>query len=358
MSGFDRLSDFDYQLPDELIAQRPIARRSESRLLEVGHERLVDHRFSELPGLLAPGDLLVVNDTRVIKARLLGRRETGGRVECLIDRVTGDHEALVLLRASHLPAAGGKLHFELGDAGSTTATVLAREDGSGQRSLPRFQLRFERPVLALLEQIGRLPLPPYIQHDPDADDAERYQTVYAAAPGAVAAPTAGLHFDSAVFEALRARGIRLARITLHVGAGTFLPVRAEQLDEHQMHAERFQISAETARAIEDTRAAGQRVVAVGTTTLRALEASGGQAGPGETDLFIRPGYPFRVVDRLLTNLHLPRSTLLILVSAFAGVDPIRRAYAHAIAKHYRFFSYGDAMLLDRVPSATTSPTIC
>ena len=346
-SGFDLLSDFDYTLPEDLIAQRPIATRSESRLLEVGPSRLVDHPFRSLPSLLAPGDLVVVNDTRVIKARLLGRRETGGRVECLIDRITGTDEALVLLRASHLPAAGGRLVFGLDAAAPIGATVMAREEGVDRRSLPRFRLRFDAPVLELLDEAGRLPLPPYIRHDPDADDAERYQTVYAARPGAVAAPTAGLHFDPPVFDALANRGIGLARITLHVGAGTFLPVRTERLDEHRMHAERFQIGEDAARAIVDTRAGGGRIVAVGTTTLRALEASGGRAGSGETDLFIRPGFQFRVVDRLLTNLHLPRSTLLILVSAFAGITRIREAYAHAIAGRYRFFSYGDAMLLDR-----------
>ena len=356
-TGTDRLSDFDYQLPEELIAQRPIATRSQSRLLEVGAGGLVDHPFPALATLLSPGDLVVLNDTRVIKARLLGRRDTGGRVEVLIDRVTDTHEALVLMRASHLPRAGGRLDFALSptsapstgadQAASVGATVIAREDEVTARNLPRFRLRFERPVLDVLEAAGRLPLPPYIRHDPDAGDAERYQTVYAAEPGAVAAPTAGLHFDDGIFAALAARGIQTARITLHVGAGTFLPVRTEDLGEHRMHAERYRITGDTAAAIAATRARGGRIVAVGTTTLRALEASGGAAGEGETDLFIRPGHRFRVVDRLLTNLHLPRSTLLILVSAFAGVQRIRDAYAHAIAQRYRFFSYGDAMLLKR-----------
>lgn len=374
--GTDRLSDFDYPLPDELIAQRPIATRSQSRLLEVGACDLVDHPFPALATLLSPGDLVVLNDTRVIKARLLGRRDTGGRIEVLIDRITDTHEALVLMRASHLPRAGGRLHFALGptsapalapsststpadggvQASSVAATVLAREDDVTARNLPRFRLHFERPVLEVLEAAGRLPLPPYIRHDPDASDAERYQTVYAAEPGAVAAPTAGLHFDAAIFAALADRGIQTARITLHVGAGTFLPVRTEDLGEHRMHAERYRINDDTAAAIAATRTRGGRIVAVGTTTLRALEASGGAAGEGETDLFIRPGYRFRVVDRLLTNLHLPRSTLLILVSAFAGVQRIRDAYAHAIEQRYRFFSYGDAMLLDRADATGASVT--
>lgn len=364
-----RLSDFDYVLPEELVAQRPLAMRSQSRLLEVGAGTLVDHAFTSLASLLSPGDLVVVNDTRVLKARLLGRRDTGGRVEVLIDRVTGENEALVLMRASHLPRAGAQVTFpppgqpdsEAAAPAGVSATVIAREEDANARNLPRFRLRFDRPILDLLEAAGRLPLPPYIRHDPDASDAERYQTVYAAEPGAVAAPTAGLHFDDAVFAALAARGIALARITLHVGAGTFLPVRTDDLDEHRMHAERFRIGIDTAEAIRDTRARGGHVIAVGTTTLRALEASGGAAGEGETSLFIRPGYRFRVVDRLLTNLHLPRSTLLILVSAFAGVQRIRDAYDHAIAQRYRFFSYGDAMLLDRAgppapPAATDDPT--
>lgn len=358
ISGLDRLSDFDYPLPEDLIAQRPIATRSQSRLLDVGASGLVDHAFPALAGLLSPGDLVVLNDTRVIKARLLGRRDTGGRIEALVDRILGEDEALVLMRASHLPRAGARLAFPLDtDAGagagaSVGATVIAREEDPHARNLPRFRLRFDQPVLALLDAAGRLPLPPYIRHDPDADDAQRYQTVYAAEPGAVAAPTAGLHFDASVFDALARRGIDIARITLHVGAGTFLPVRTEDLGDHRMHAERFRIGADTADAIRQTRARGGRIVAVGTTTLRALEASGGEAGEGETDLFIRPGYRFRVVDRLLTNLHLPRSTLLILVSAFAGVDRIRAAYAHAVAARYRFFSYGDAMLLERAGPAT------
>lgn len=364
-----RLSDYDYVLPEELVAQRPLATRSQSRLLEVGAGALVDHAFTSLASLLSPGDLVVVNDTRVLKARLLGRRDTGGRVEVLIDRVTGENEALVLMRASHLPRAGARVTFpppgqpdsEAAAPAGVSATVIAREEDANGRNLPRFRLRFDRPILDLLEAAGRLPLPPYIRHDPDASDAERYQTVYAAEPGAVAAPTAGLHFDDAVFAALAARGIGLARITLHVGAGTFLPVRTDDLDEHRMHAERYRIGTDTAEAIRDTRALGGHVIAVGTTTLRALEASGGAAGEGETSLFIRPGYHFRVVDRLLTNLHLPRSTLLILVSAFAGVQRIRNAYDHAIAQRYRFFSYGDAMLLDRAgppapPAATDDPT--
>ena len=378
----DRLSDFDYDLPQSLIAQRPAPARSAARLMAVGATSLDDRRFEDLPALLDRGDLLVLNDTRVVKSRLFGRRETGGRIEALVDQVVARDEAWVLLRASHLPRPGGRLTFErrrgssadssVANAGTrdvpddatphpgsivaSGATVIARDDGRDQqRDLPRFRLRFDVPVFDLLESAGHLPLPPYIRHEADADDAERYQTIYAAEPGAVAAPTAGLHFDAAVFAALGERGVAVARITLHVGVGTFLPVRSEALDEHRMHAERYRIGPEAAAEIATTRSRGGRIVAVGTTTLRALEASGGMAGDGETDLFIRPGYRFRVVDRLVTNLHLPRSTLLILVSAFAGSERIRRAYAHAVAERYRFFSYGDAMLLDRADAPPPSP---
>ncbi|MGE0803900.1 MAG: tRNA preQ1(34) S-adenosylmethionine ribosyltransferase-isomerase QueA, partial [Lautropia sp.] len=297
-----------------------------------------DRRFVDLPACCAPGDLMVFNDTQVLKARLLGRKDSGGAVEAMIERVAGEFDATALLRASHAPKTGARLHFD-----GATAQVIAAHEHDGALA----RLRFDQPVLALLERAGRLPLPPYIEHPADADDAARYQTVYAATPGAVAAPTAGLHFDDALLARLAAAGIERATITLHVGAGTFLPVRSEDLARHRMHAERYRIPPAAAGAIAAARARGGRVIAVGTTTLRALEASGGAAGDGETDLFITPGFRFRVVDRLVTNFHLPKSTLLMLVSAFAGVERIRRLYAHAIAQRYRFFSYGDAMLLVR-----------
>jgi len=335
-----QLSDFDFELPAELIAQHPAASRSASRLLHVGRDTLTDLRFDALPGLLAPGDLLVFNDTRVLRARLRGSKASGGRIEALVERVTGECEALVQLRASKPPRPGGRLSFR-----SSGATVVGR--------IGEFwQLRFDEPVPAVLERDGELPLPPYITHAPDAEDERRYQTVFARAPGSVAAPTAGLHFDQPLLAQLRQRGVGLAFVTLHVGAGTFQPVRVEDLALHRMHAERYEVPAAAADAIAAARAAGARVVAVGTTSLRTLESAAdahGQvrAGSGETCLFVTPGYRFRVVDRLLTNFHLPKSTLLMLVSAFAGVGRIRHAYAHAIAQRYRFFSYGDAMLLER-----------
>ena len=338
-----KLSDFDYALPDELIAQAPPRSRSASRLLDVGGESLHDRRFADLPSLLRPGDLAVFNDTRVIHARAIGRKPSGGRVEMLVERLVGDAAAWAQLRASHLPKPGGRVDF----AGDAHAIVETREDRF-------FLLRFHGAgrLVDWLERYGKVPLPPYITRPGNADDAMRYQTVYARAPGAVAAPTAGLHFDEAMLAALATRGVGSAYVTLHVGAGTFQPVTTEELSQHRMHSERYAIPEATAQAIATTRARGGRVLAVGTTTLRALEsaadASGGiRTGAAETALFITPGYRFRVVDLLLTNFHLPRSTLLMLVSAFAGLDTIRAAYAHAIAERYRFFSYGDAMLLRR-----------
>ncbi len=351
-----RLSDFDYELPAELIAQHPASDRGSSRLLVVASE-LQDLAFADLPEQLAPGDLLVFNDTRVIKARLLGRKETGGQVEVMVERVVAEREVHALIRASHPPKAGSRLHFD-----GCTATVLARMagpsaspgasvdntgPGSDTAATPLYHLAFSDAIESLLERIGKLPLPPYIEHAAQAEDEARYQTVYASHPGAVAAPTAGLHFDSPMMAKLRERGVDIAMLTLHVGSGTFLPVRTEDLALHRMHSERFEIPQETARRVEQARARGGRVIAVGTTSLRALEASGARAGRSETDIFITPGYRFQVVDSLITNFHLPRSTLLMLVSAFAGVDTIRRAYAHAIEARYRFFSYGDAMLLRR-----------
>lgn len=340
-----RLSDFDYDLPAELVAQHPAPERAASRLLRVEPGGgLRDLAFRDLPALLDARDLLVFNDTRVIKARLRGRKDTGGEVEALVERVLDGHRAVAHLRASKTPRPGRRIVF----AGGTEAEVTGRRG-------ELFELFFpgERPVLDILAAHGEVPLPPYITHVPQADDEARYQTVYAAVPGAVAAPTAGLHFDAAMLEALAGKGIASARVTLHVGAGTFQPVRGEDISAHVMHEEWYSIPEATVSAIAAARARGGRVVAVGTTTLRALE-SAAAAGPlraqsAETRLFIVPGFRFRVVDRLVTNFHLPRSTLLMLVSAFSGTDLIRRAYAHAIARRYRFFSYGDAMLLDRTP---------
>ncbi len=411
------LSDFDYDLPEDLIAQQPAPERGASRLLvmhaaqPVGAARpstaaagspaagspaagspaagspaagspaagspaagspgagspgagaatsatpdpatipattpssqpLDDRCFTDLPDLLAPGDLLVFNDTRVIRARLFGTKHTGGRVEALVERVTAPCEAIAMLRVSKLPKPGSRIAF-----GRGSAEVLARQGEF-------WQLRFDEPVLELLEREGQLPLPPYITHTPAEEDERRYQTVYARTVGSVAAPTAGLHFDEAMLERLRDRGIGLAWLTLHVGAGTFQPVRVEDLSQHRMHAERYEVPQAAADAIERTRCEGGRVVAVGTTSLRTLESiaalHGGQvlAGSGETRLFVTPGYRFQIVNALITNFHLPKSTLLMLVCAFAGTHAIKQAYAHAIAKHYRFFSYGDAMLLERSP---------
>lgn len=341
-----RVADFDFDLPPELIAQFPPATRGESRLLHVDAAGAChDRQFRDLPGLLRAGDLLVLNDTRVIKARLFGHKDSGGKVELLVERVLGEFEALAFIRASHAPKPGS--HIQLADG--SHAEILARQDDLTQ-------LRFAHPVLEVLDRLGRLPLPPYIEPPPTADDESRYQTVYANEPGAVAAPTAGLHFDDAMLATLQAQGIESARVTLHVGAGTFQPVRVDAIADHKMHRERYTISQATVDAIAATRAGGGRIVAVGTTSLRALEsaallstARGGTlcAGSDETDIFITPGFRFRIVDALITNFHLPKSTLLMLVSAFAGTDAIRAAYAHAIAERYRFFSYGDAMLLEK-----------
>lgn len=338
-----QVADFDFDLPPDLIAQFPPAVRGGSRLLHVeASGSLHDRWFSELPSLLRPDDLLVMNDTRVIKARLFGIKDSGGKVELLVERVLDEFEALAFIRASHAPRPGS--HIRLAD--DLLIEVMARQDDLSR-------LRFPAPVLAILDQLGQLPLPPYIDHPPTADDEARYQTVYANEPGAVAAPTAGLHFDNAMLDTLRQRGVRMAQVTLHVGAGTFQPIRVDDIADHKMHSERYTIPQASVDAIGETRDRGGRVVAVGTTSLRALEAAAQQgmlcAGSGETDIFITPGYRFRVVDALITNFHLPRSTLLMLVSAFAGFDSIRSAYAHAIANGYRFFSYGDAMFLERPP---------
>jgi len=337
------LADFDFDLPPGLIAQHPAAERSASRLLD-GRGRLpADRVFRELPGLLQPGDLLVFNDTRVIKARLFGEKPSGGAVQALVERVLPGSEVLAHLRASKSPKAGSVLRF----AGAFDAEVLGR--AGPDEAL--FHLRFPADPFELLQAHGHVPLPPYITHGDAPEDEARYQTVFAARPGAVAAPTAALHFDAALLQALDERGIGRAAVTLHVGAGTFQPVRAEKLAEHRMHSEWFEVSAATVRAIEATRAASGRIVAVGTTTLRALESAARdgavRAGAAETDIFITPGFQFKVVDRLVTNFHLPKSTLLMLVSAFAGHEQVRALYRHAIEARYRFFSYGDAMLLQR-----------
>jgi len=341
-----RVADFDFDLPPELIAQFPPATRGASRLLHVDPDGLChDRQFADLPGLLKPNDLLVLNDTRVIKARLFGQKDSGGKVELLVERVMDEFEALAFLRASHAPKPGSRIVL----ADGTTLDVLARQD-----DLTR--LRFPRAVLDVLDALGQLPLPPYIEHAPTADDDTRYQTVYASEPGAVAAPTAGLHFDDAMLARLAQQGVRTARVTLHVGAGTFQPVRVDAVADHKMHSERYTIPQATVDAIAETRARGGRVVAVGTTSLRALEAaaqkSAAEARPlcavsSETDIFITPGYTFRVVDVLITNFHLPKSTLLMLVSAFTRPDIIRAAYAHAIQNRYRFFSYGDATFMEK-----------
>jgi len=340
------LADFDFELPPELIAQHPAAERSASRLLDGTGSVPADRVFRELPTLLQPGDLLVFNDTRVIKARLFGEKPTGGAVEALVERVLPGHVVHAHLRASKSPRAGGVVRF--GGPSGFEAEVLGR--AGPEESL--FVLRFPSEPLALLERHGHVPLPPYIEHADTADDERRYQTVFAARPGAVAAPTAALHFDEAVLAALAERGVQRAAVTLHVGAGTFQPVRVERIAEHRMHSEWFEVPQATVDAIAATRARGGRVVAVGTTTIRSLEsaARGGalQACTGDTDIFITPGFEFRVVDRLITNFHLPRSTLMMLISAFAGHAHVMALYRHAIESRYRFFSYGDSMLLARL----------
>lgn len=338
-----KTSDFDYTLPDALIARYPLAERGGSRLLHVDgragafHDRL----FADLPTLFRPHDLLVFNDTRVIKARLRGVKDTGGKIEALVERVLGEHEALAFIRASKAPKPGTVLRF----ADGVQVLILERQGDM-------YRLAFDpaRSVLEWLEHYGEIPLPPYMTRAAEVSDDERYQTVYARDPGAVAAPTAGLHFDEAMLARLREAGVASAFVTLHVGAGTFQPVRVEDLAEHRMHRERYLVPPETVAAVARARQAGGRICAVGTTSLRALEsaARAGQlhAGEGDTDLFITPGYRFHVVQRLITNFHLPRSTLLMLVAAFCGTELMHRAYAHAVAQRYRFFSYGDAMLVE------------
>ena len=348
-----RLSDFDFVLPESLIAQHPTAERSASRLLDGRQAPWADRIFKELPDLLRAGDLLVFNDTEVVKARLFGEKPSGGKLELLVERVLTGHEVVAHMKVSKKPAVGTVLLMH----GGFEATVLGRwPDADG----PLFHFRFSDEPLALMQAHGHMPLPPYIERHqnqtdaaPDspeqqAEDERRYQTVFAKHPGAAAAPTAALHFDEAVLGALDSQGVQRASVTLHVGAGTFSPVKTEDLSEHRMHSEWYNIPPETVQAIADCRACGGRVVAVGTTSVRTLE-SWAQSGQlcGDTSIFITPGFEFQVVDVLITNFHLPKSTLLMLVSAFTGFEHMHALYRHAIAQGYRFFSYGDAMLLEK-----------
>jgi S-adenosylmethionine:tRNA ribosyltransferase-isomerase len=374
------LADFDFDLPADLIAQHPSVERSGSRLLDGTGAEPVERAFRDLPALLKPGDLLVFNDTRVIKARLVGVKDSGGHVEALVERVLPAGEVLLHLRASKSPRPGQRVRFarsvddavESSPGNGFDAEVMGRAGPDGAL----FKVRFPSEPHALLERFGHVPLPPYIEHADDADDERRYQTVFAAKPGAVAAPTASLHFDQALLDAIDACGAARAHITLHVGAGTFQPVRSERIEEHRMHSEWFEVGDDTVQAVARARARGGRVIAVGTTSLRALESAaresarrstsppagqhpaGGdgclRACQGDTDIFITPGFRFAVVDALVTNFHLPRSTLMMLVSALAGHAHVMSLYRHAIAQRYRFFSYGDAMLLAATPTASRS----
>ncbi len=336
------LSDFDFDLPSELIAQVPLPERSASRLLEVASDGLRDRVFTDILELLKPGDVMVFNDTRVLNARFFGVKDTGGRVEVLVERVLDTSTVLAQVRASKSPLPGALIR--LADAFDVAV---------GERAGEFFTLQFPGDAISLIDAYGRLPLPPYIAHEAGEQDERRYQTVFARSPGAVAAPTAGLHFDQPLLDKLQAKGIRLAWLTLHVGAGTFQPVRTENIAEHKMHSEWFHVPLETAALVRDAKQSGHAVIAVGTTSMRALESASQtgelQVGSGDTQIFITPGYQFKTVTRMVTNFHLPKSTLMMLVSAFAGYERIRTAYAHAIGQRYRFFSYGDAMLLNLDP---------
>ena len=343
------LNDFDFELPPELIAQHPAAERSASRLLDGAPGAVTDRIFRDLPSLLNPGDLLVFNDTKVVKARIFGEKASGGKLELLIERVLQGHQVVAHMKVSKKPLVGGKMHLAGGARnGGFDAVLLGRwPDENGQL----FHLQLSDEPHALMEKHGHVPLPPYIEHADTEEDEQRYQTVFARAPGAVAAPTAALHFDEGVLSALAARGVQTASVTLHVGAGTFQPVKTENIAEHTMHSEWYEVPEATQQAIAECQARGGQVVAVGTTTVRTLEswAKFGQAS-GDTEIFITPGFEFKVVDRLITNFHLPKSTLMMLVSAFAGYEHIMGLYRHAIAQKYRFFSYGDSMLLRRTPT--------
>ncbi len=338
-----RRSDFHYHLPEELIAQFPLPERIGSRLLCLnGNDGSVaDRRFSDLPELLQPEDLLVFNDTRVIPARLYGRKSTGGQVEILIERLTGPNRALAHVRASKAPKPGGRIQI----GGHTEVEVIGRQGDLFEIESPDTQW------LLLMEREGHIPLPPYIQRSDEELDHERYQTVYARRPGAVAAPTAGLHFDEAMLQRIGDKGVDIAHVTLHVGAGTFQPVRVDNLDDHRMHSEQGELCEEACKKVQAARDRGGRVIAVGTTSVRCLESAAAEGAlrpwRGDTRLFIRPGYCFRCVDAMITNFHLPESTLLMLVSAFAGYDEIMAAYRHAVERQYRFFSYGDAMFITK-----------
>lgn len=343
-------SDFQYHLPRELIAQQPLAERTASRLLRVDSESLTDGQFSDVVDIFQPGDLLVFNDTRVIPARMLGKKTTGGKVEVLVERVLDDKRILAHVRANKSPKPGTRLLLE----NAVEATMLEREG-----DLFKLEFIMSASVFDILEQHGHMPLPPYIERADNADDKHRYQTVFADKPGAVAAPTAGLHFDEGILQALQQKGISTAKVTLHVGAGTFQPVKVENLTDHIMHAEYVIVPQATCDAIHACKQRGGNVIAVGTTTVRSLEAASQKSGvpeafAGDTRLFITPGYTFHAVDKLLTNFHLPGSTLLMLVAAFAGYENIMKAYQHAVAQQYRFFSYGDAMLLNRADSPKTA----
>jgi S-adenosylmethionine:tRNA ribosyltransferase-isomerase len=336
------ISAFDFSLPEELIAQAPSPERTGSRLLDLSDgTQLRDSRFNEIASLLNPGDLLVFNDTKVIKARLYGQKTSGGKIEVLVERVIDETRALTQIKASKTPKPDSVLDF----SGGYSATVVRRHGEF-------YEISFSAPVLDVLDNIGILPLPPYVTHTPTVEDESRYQTVYARELGAVAAPTAGLHFDEALLQSLTSKGVKTAFVTLHVGAGTFQPVRVDDIKDHVMHSERYRIPELAARLIAETKANGKRVVAVGTTSARTLEGSFKTFGKiheceDETNIFITPGYTFNVVDALITNFHLPKSTLMMLVTAFGGYDRLMQAYQHAIKQKYRFFSFGDAMFISK-----------
>lgn len=347
------LSDYDFNLPQDLIAQYPLKDRTASRLLHITTDVIEDLHFLDIEKLLRPGDLLVMNNTKVIKARLRGKKETGGAVEAMIERVVSENEALSMLRASKTPKSGSKLVFENPEGETCTATVIGREGEF-------FHLRFDEEVFGILNRFGKVPLPPYIEREAAKEDEGRYQTVYASRPGAVAAPTAGLHFSKELLKKLSAQGIEEAYVTLHVGAGTFQPVREEHLEKHTMHSEWCEISPETAVKINRAKAEGRRVIAVGSTSLRTLESAANcagnvRSGTMDTRLFIAPGYKFKIIDVMITNFHLPKSTLVMLVSAIVGRDRVLQAYKHAIDKRYRFFSYGDACFFE-VPELVRAKT--